>query len=190
MKTNTLRSLSEQNLIDCSKNFGNNGCNGGLMDNAFRYIEKRGIDTENGYPFEGRDSGRCRFSTYTEINAKLSHYVDLPSGDEEALAEAVARYGPISIAIDASHRSLQLYTHGIYSEPKCGNTTATLDHAVLVVGYGTDEITGMDYWIIKNSWSATWGEAGYFRMARNKGMCGVALMASYPEIAVHSHSEF
>lgn len=177
-KTGQLVSLSEQNLVDCSSSYGNNGCNGGLMDNAFQYIKDNGgIDTESAYPYDAQDE-TCRFSKKT-IGATDKGFVDIPSGDEEALKKALATIGPLSIAIDASHESFQFYSTGVYIEAECDSQQ--LDHGVLVVGYGTDEETQQDYWIVKNSWGTSWGDKGFIRMARNlKNQCGVATQASYP----------
>ncbi|OQR72236.1 cathepsin L isoform 4 [Tropilaelaps mercedesae] len=176
-KTGKLVSLSEQNLIDCSGDFGNKGCNGGLMDNAFDYIrENRGIDTEQSYPYEGK-MGKCRYSRKHKAGEDTG-FVDIPSGDELALTKALATVGPISIAVDASHSSFQFYHDGVYDPPECDNHT--LDHGVLAVGYGTTE-EGDDYYIVKNSWGTTWGNEGYILMARNvDNECGVATQASYP----------
>jgi len=176
-KSGVLLSLSEQNLVDCSSSFGNNGCNGGLMDNAFRYIKNNGgIDTEKSYPYEGVED-TCHFSQDT-IGATDKGFMDIPQGDETKLMQAVAVHGPVSVAIDASQQSFQFYSTGVYYDEHC--SSENLDHGVLVVGYGTEE-NGDDYWLVKNSWGTTWGDQGFIKMARNKdNHCGIASSASFP----------
>lgn len=178
ISTGSLVSLSEQNLVDCSGSYGNNGCNGGLMDNAFQYIiNNNGIDTESCYPYTA-SQGTCQYSTSC-IGATLSSYQDVTSGSESALQTAVANVGPISVAIDAGQSSFQFYSGGVYSDSGCGNQPSDLDHGVLVVGYGTSN--GQDFWWVKNSWGNSWGLSGYIMMARNdNNMCGIATMPSYP----------
>ncbi|XP_062520526.1 procathepsin L-like [Corticium candelabrum] len=182
-KTGELVSLSEQNLMDCSQREGNQGCKGGLMDNAFKYVEKnKGIDTEASYPYKAKDEVKCHFKL-ADVGATCSGFTDIPKDDENALQEAVATIGPISVAIDASHRSFQLYRNGIYYEPKCSEKR--LDHGVLAVGYGSEGGDGGegDYWLVKNSWGKHWGMQGYVHMSRNReNNCGIATAASYPHV--------
>jgi len=179
-KTGKLVSLSEQNLIDCSKAEGDMGCHGGLMDFGFEYILKNGgIDTEASYPYTAKDGPTCKYDP-ANLGATITGCVDVKHEDEMALQEAVATVGPISVAIDAGHQSFQLYKEGVYSEKLCSSTK--LDHGVLAIGYGEDK-DGQTYWIIKNSWGTVWGMEGFMHMARNKGnMCGVATQASYPTV--------
>jgi cathepsin L len=174
-KSGKLVSLSEQQLVDCSKKFGNMGCNGGLMDNAFKYIKQYGIESEADYPYKGKN-GHCAYDA-SKIVTKVTGFTDIPEGDEDALKSAIATQGPISVAIDASHMSFQFYHTGVYNERRCSSTR--LDHGVLAVGYGT--LDGKDYWLVKNSWGPTWGLKGYIMMTRNKkNQCGIASAASYP----------
>jgi len=173
--TGVLTSLSEQQLVDCSRAYGNLACNGGLMDDAFKYvIANKGLATEAAYPYTGK-GGLCDSTKSAKKNSPIKSYVDVKKGDENALLQAVA-IGPVSVAIEADQLAFQLYSSGILSS-NCGTS---LDHGVLTVGYGTE--SGVDYWIVKNSWGASWGEKGYIRIARGKGLCGIALQASYPVV--------
>ncbi|CAF0747890.1 unnamed protein product [Adineta steineri] len=180
IKNGTLLSLSEQQLNDCSGGDGNEGCNGGTTDNGFVYvINAGGIETESSYSYTAVDQA-CMFNA-TDIAVKVCDFVQLASGDEAVLQQAVATVGPISVSIDASHSSFHLYESGVYNEPTCSQTLFDLDHAVLLIGYGTDG--GDDYWLIKNSWGTSWGEQGYIKMARNQNnQCGIATFANYPII--------
>jgi len=176
IKKGSLVSLSEQNLVDCSKSQGNQGCNGGFMDNAFKYIiSNHGIDTEASYGYVGKDS-TCKFNKAT-IGATLTSYKDVTKNSEPSLTSALQAAGPVSVAIDASHSSFQFYSSGVYYEKAC--SSSRLDHGVLAVGYGTQGTS--DYYIVKNSWGSSWGQQGYILMSRNKqNNCGIAAAASYP----------
>merc|ERR1712142_825075 len=182
-QTGELVSLSEQNLVDCSFPEGHGGCNGGLMDQAFEYIkENGGIDTEDSYPYEAKES-ECRYNT-TAKGATDIGYEDVESESEDALQQASATVGPLSVAIDAGTFRFRFYHSGVFSDEDC--SSERLDHGVLVVGYGTDEDTEKDYWIVKNSWGPTWGLKGYILMSRNNdNNCGIATQASYPVVKLN-----
>ncbi|RZB40822.1 cathepsin L [Asbolus verrucosus] len=164
-----LTSLSEQNLVDCTTGYGNQGCSGGWMDSAFDYIHDYGIESERDYPYEAYD-GYCRFNQGLSVTT-VSSYYDIPSGSESSLQQAVGQAGPVAVAIDATDE-LQFYSGGYFYDTTCNDRD--LNHGVLVVGYGNEG--GNDYWIVKNSWGSGWGESGYFRLARNAGnICGIAM---------------
>jgi len=174
LKHGVLKSLSEQQLLDCSSSYGNAGCNGGLMTHAFAYIKDNGLCSEADYPYKGVN-GRCNSAACTTANyTKISGYSSV-NPNEQALGHFLD-YQPISIAIEADQSGFQLYSSGVF-DGTCGNN---LDHGVLAVGYGTDPTSGKPYWKVKNSWGINWGEQGYIRMVRNKNECGISDEASYP----------
>jgi C1A family cysteine protease len=174
IKTGKLYSLSEQQLVDCSGSYSNQGCNGGLMDNAFQYAEKNAMCSEDSYPYIERD-GTCKKSCKGLV--KVQSYVDLPQ-DPNALLQAVAKQ-PISVAVEADTSVFQFYSSGVIDDSSCGTN---LDHGVIVVGFG--EENGKPYWLVRNSWGSSWGLGGYLKIARSSGsgICGINLSASYPLI--------
>nr|CAI5834792.1 unnamed protein product [Callosobruchus analis] len=164
-KNGTLVSLSAQELVDCAtEEYGNKGCRGGLMDQAFDFIQDEGIETDELYPYRGY-RGECDSSD--TFVTKVKSYVDL--ADEKEMAKAVSAKGPVAVAIDAS--DLASYSHGIVDE-------TNLNHGVLVVGYGSEN--GVNYWIVKNSWGSRWGDNGYFKLKRGVRACGIGLYNTYP----------
>jgi len=184
LATKKLVRMSEQQLVDCSrgqKYADNQGCDGGFSDGGFQWIiDNQGVSTEAEYKYLGQN-GYCDPSKKSS-GIKLSKFVDVSSGSEAALQDAISHVGPVAVAIDASQPTFRFYASGVYDEPNCKNDVSDLDHSVLAVGYGTEN--GSDYWIVKNSWSTHWGDAGYIKMSRNKGnQCGIASQASYPVLA-------
>ena len=186
IQTGKLISFSEQQLVDCDnfKNGGKNqGCNGGLMDNAFAWISKNGgLVSEEDYPYISGNGQKEQCQT-THVNvpqSKIKKWVDVPQTDD-ALISALNNQ-PVSVAIEADQRDFQLYKSGVFTG-KCGTT---LDHGVLAVGYGEQD--NEQYYLIKNSWSTTWGDEGYIKLGRGsqynngQGQCGLLLQASYPTL--------
>lgn len=176
--TGELASLSEQELIDCDR-AKDMGCQGGLMDYAYEWIiNNGGIDTEKDYPYTA-NNGQCDVARENTRVVTIDDYEDVPRNDHEAMMKAVAAQ-PIAIAVEADEVSFQFYSSGIIDD-ECGTE---LDHGVLLVGYDSED--GKDYWIVKNSWGAVWGEKGYVRLLRDPaaasagGMCGLLMQASYP----------
>jgi cathepsin L len=130
--------------------------------------------TEKEYPYSG--IGDTCFVTYTG-DVKVQSYTKVPKNDKDQLLAAIAKQ-PVSVTIDASQYPFQHYFSGIITDATCGTS---LDHAVLAVGYGVEN--GTEYYIVKNSWGADWGEKGYVRIAAvdGQGMCGIQELALYPE---------
>ena len=176
IKTGKLVGLSEQQLVDCDT-AEDQGCNGGLMENAFAYvISKGGVELQSDYKYTATD-GTCKFSK-KKVAVSISSFKKLDSTDEVDLANFLSSQGPLSIAINAG--PLQTYDSGILNPDAYECDPTALDHGVTLVGYGTE--SKQDYWIIKNSWGTSWGEKGFFRMARGTGACGVNTEVSSSEI--------
>jgi C1A family cysteine protease len=183
IKTGQLIRLSQQELMDCSWNFGNNACGGGEAWRAYKWIMQRGgLSSAASYGNYLMQDGYCKANT-SDVAVSLKGYTSVQSGSESALMDAIARNGPVAIAIDAAVDTFLFYSEGVYSDVACKNGVDDLDHAVLAVGYGTDAETGEDYWIVKNSWSTHWGDDGYIRIARQGNICGVATSPTYATLA-------
>lgn len=174
----SLNLLSEQNIVDCSGIYGNNGCVCGDINKSFLYvIDNEGVDLYSSYRYQSKQYA-CRYDPdYRGATAR--GVVTIQSGDERRLQIALASVGPVSTYIDATSTSFQFYSSGILSVPSCSSTA--LSHAMVMTGYGTNQ--GQDYWLLKNSWGPNWGELGYLRIVRNMAnQCGVATAASYPTL--------
>jgi len=157
--------FSEQQLVDCAGGrYGNQGCNGGLMDNAFGYIGDHGVTTSSSYPYTARD-GSCSADSSTKVDDFVYNgYTDVPEGQCDQLAAAL-QTSPLSIGVAASS-NWQLYQGGLLP----ASCSTQLDHGVFLVGQKTD--SDGSYWIVKNSWGASWGESGYIRLNKENGRCG------------------
>lgn len=171
--------LSEQELVDCATgiNYGSHGCNGGQMEGAFKYIISNGQCSLSSYPYKAVD-GNCQKCSAV---AHITSCSDVKPNDQLSLKAAVANQ-PVAIAIEADTRYFQSYSSGILTSSSCGTT---LDHGVLIVGYG--EENGIKYWLVKNSWSSSWGDKGYVKIARSEstndpGICGIAMDPSFPSV--------
>ena len=174
IKHKKLVSISEQQLIDCSRSYGDLGCYGGLMDNAFSYAIENGMCTEEDYPYTAH--GHLCHSCNKSV--QIQGCVDIESGNQQQLKKAVS-LGPVSVAIEADQSIFQSYSSGVIDSEDCGEN---LDHGVLIVGYGVED--DIPYWLVKNSWGESWGDEGYVKILRSdktqdNGVCGIAMQASY-----------
>jgi len=156
--------------VDCGRKYGNQGCNGGLMDDGFKEIKAAGIALESAYPYTAK-TGTCKSISPA---VTVTGYSDVPTKNQNALKAAVTKQ-PVSVAIEADKQAFQLYKGGVFTSATCGTK---LDHGVLVVGYGNSQ--GMDYWKVKNSWGPSWGDKGYIMIEQGKNLCGITQQPSYP----------
>jgi len=170
LNNDELLTLSEQNLIDCdhqctvNKEICNSGCEGGLTTNGFDYALIRGINLEKDYSYNGFNA-KCR-QKLSSKNVKISNWTTI-SDNEDYMAQFLFKNGPLSVAVEAS--MWQFYGGGVLNLP-CGNS---LDHAVLLTGFGIEAESSMPYWIAKNSWGEDWGMSGYIHIERGVGRCGI-----------------
>ena len=178
----SLVSLSEQELVDCAGlKYGSMGCNGGQMDGAFKYAIDNGMCTESSYPYTSgvtKTAGTCHSCSAVDHFSSCS---DVKPNDQISLKAAVAQQ-PVAIAIEADTKYFQSYSSGVLTSSSCGTS---LDHGVLIVGYGTEN--GIKYWLVKNSWSTSWGDQGYVKIARSDstndaGICGIGMQPSFPSV--------
>ena len=177
IKYGEFRNISEQQLVDCAQAFDNHGCNGGLPSHAFNYIMYNGgITDESHYPYTAKD-GACGYFPNNKTAEVDGGPINITRGDEDELKAAVYMHGPVSVAFQVI-KGFKEYHSGVYQSDECGTLPTQVNHAVVAVGYGVEN--DVPYWIVKNSWSATWGDQGYFKIARGVNMCGIAQCNSYP----------
>ena len=179
ISTGQLIDLSEQEMVDCATgiSYGSRGCSGGTMEGAFKFVIANGQCSLASYPYTAKD-GTCQKCSAV---AKITSCSDVKPNDQISLKAAVAQQ-PVAVAIEADTRYFQSYSSGILTSTSCGTT---LDHGVLVVGYG--EENGQKYWLVKNSWGTSWGDKGYVKIARSEsandaGICGIAMDPSFPSV--------
>jgi cathepsin F len=173
IKHHTLQNFAEQQIVDCDINGQDNGCNGGLMEDAMAYLQTAGgLMLTADYPYTATDQSdgdSCNFDI-TKVHVKLTGHHFAGTTDEAKIAAILFQTGPLAIAINAT--PFQDYSSGIIDEDAADCDPTQLDHGVTLVGYGANKAK-KPYWIIKNSWGADWGENGFVRVARGKGVCGV-----------------
>ncbi|KAM9992127.1 hypothetical protein ACTFIZ_012795 [Dictyostelium cf. discoideum] len=178
IKNKELITLSEQNIIDCTIDMGNNGCMGGLASIAFDYvIKQKGIDSEFDYPYEGHlvepyeGRGRCRYNSFYS-KASISSYYEIERFNENELTHSLLN-SPVSVMIDASQLSFMLYKSGVYKDPSCSSTI--LNHGLINIGFGVTPENDNEYYILKNSFGLNWGMKGYIYLSRNfNNHCGIS----------------
>lgn len=174
IKNKNLKSFSEQNLVDCDSN--DYGCGGGLMDNAFAWIQENGgIEQENDYQYVATTNPCSQDSLKLVDGSAPKSWIDVKSTNDD-LMDAI-RQQPVSVAIEADQNFFQFYSSGVLTAT-CGTN---IDHGVLAVGYGT--LDGIDYYKLKNSWGKSWGMDGYVLIERKDvkgGQCGILMAPSYP----------
>jgi len=186
LKTNV--TLSPQQLTDCAIGaYGNNGCNGGFSIPAYNYVAQNGIISDSSYPYKAVQ-GTCRYSGLSDKKFgnlySVSKLYMSQQGNDQALMELLDKYGPVTIGFDASSPIFNSYAGGIFASPKSSSypmCTTKNDHAMLLVGYGTDAATNEPFWLIKNQWGTSWGINGYMKVSRAvKNNCGISQWGVLP----------
>ncbi len=180
--TGDLLSFSEQQLVDCAGlAYGNLGCNGGLQENAYNYYEAGfKAELESVYPYTSGTTMRKSDCAYNESSTTAVTVSDYTAVQPDSVSDMKAALNnqPLAVSIEADKLCFQFYTSGVMDNTACGTS---LDHAVLAVGYGTEN--GQEYWLVKNSWNTTWGDQGYIKLAivDGEGICGVQMEPLAPK---------
>ena len=175
--------MSQQELLDCAYGpyYDNYGCMGGLPSHAFMYIRHRGLSISEDYPYNGKDiakGNKCELDTTVRTVFSAGPY-NITAGDEVQMKNAMYGHGPMAVAYQV-YDDFRFYKKGVYTSTGCKNGEMDVNHAVLATGFGYDEESGLDFWNIKNSWGAKWGDEGYFKIERGVNMCGIGICNSFP----------
>lgn len=163
-----LLQLSEQQIVDCDHDNGVDGCRGGLAALALQWVQEgHPLATRDSYPYVAAD-GTCNQAA--QGVAGVSSVTNVTKFSLSQTLEA-AKLGPVGISVAAGNDIFRFYKSGVLNNAKCAEYG--LDHAIAIVGFGTDP-EGGDYWIVRNSWGTSWGEEGYIRLGRveGAGICG------------------
>jgi len=178
--TGELHELSAQQVTSCTPNpsqcGGTGGCKGAVVQLGYSYLQLFGHVSESAYPYVSGETQATEDCLYAEMEgdfwavAGITGYNNLPSNNQEAAMQHLANVGPLGIALDAS--KFHMYESGVFDGCPF-DENISINHGVVLVGYGTDPELG-DYWLIRNSWSESYGEEGYIRVKRmaEEG-CGV-----------------
>ena len=156
--------FSEQQIVDCSKSYNNEGCSGGYIDAGITYAMDKGLEGEETYRYFATD-GKCKYDE-TKVQVKPDGCYYIPPRSEHALEVAVDSMGPVGISINAGD-DFQHYSWGVF-DGACSNKAKEANHGVLIVGYNKDA------WTVKNSWGASWGKDGYIEFKKGDNACGLA----------------
>ncbi len=171
-------------MVDCS--FWDAGCNGGYFTNTFYYLKNNRWRVNGGssYPYNAK-AAKCAFKSVGGGGVQFGSllYMRLQTNNTDAIQKALINYGPLWVSFfagdqtTATYQSISKvfnsYTSGIFQPTGCPSSRYTSNHAVVIVGYGVDATTNVPYWKVRNSWSSSWGEQGYFRIRRGVNMCGI-----------------
>lgn len=180
-----LQQYSEQQLVDCVNECY--GCNGGNQYYAYSYYMNNTMAVaQDDWPYTERDwnsndpeKGNCTYDEKPHTNVTVQNFTYTTYGDANSMKQALEN-NTLAVLVQANQYAFQMYSGGIFDNTRCGTN---LDHATNVVGWGIEAFSGVEYWIMRNSWGDTWGEKGYMKLEiipYNHGLCGIQMYPLYP----------